>query len=127
MLEKLFKFPIAMIDGDEKEKKAERAKDLALAEEELDIIIGEAECPHYDFMCISDRWLPTSESLQNAMDGNFDACLVVFSHSGSFLVPWNKEKFKRELNKFRDTIPKEEPVQFSVIDLSKFKEKDSEE
>jgi hypothetical protein len=103
MLENLFEFPIVMVDGDNEEKKIERNQSLALPgteDEELDLIIGYAECPYYDFISVTDRWLPTAESLENAMNGKFDACYVVFGSSGSFVVPWNKKKFKERYIKF---------------------------
>lgn len=101
MLDTLFKFPIVMIDGDNEEKKHK----LGLPNEEaVDIITGEAECPYYDLISITDRWLPTDESIENAMNGQFDACYVVFGASGSFVVPWNKEKFKQEYRQFMQSI-----------------------
>ncbi len=137
MLDKLFKFPIATIDGMNEEKKMKKAEDYNMEEQELDMVIGEAECPYYDFLCISDRWLPTKESFQDALDGNFNACYVVFSSSGSFIVPWSKEKFKKELQNFIDNLPKEAPtVSFSLLDPDdvkklfgekKEKEKDKED
>jgi hypothetical protein len=97
MLGTLFKFPIVMVDGDNEERK----HNLGLpGEEEVDIIVGEAECPYYDFISITDRWLPTEESVRRAMDREFDACYVVFGASGSFVVPWNKKRFKEEYRKF---------------------------
>lgn len=105
MLENLFNFPIVMVDGDNEERKNKRA-DLVGQEEdqELDIIIGEAECPVFDFICVSDRWLPTDQSFQNALSKKFDACFVVFGASGSFIVPWNKAKFKAKLKEFADKL-----------------------
>lgn len=111
MMEKLFKFPIVMVDGNKEEEKEKRREGLGLSsngvDEEVDIIIGEAECPYYDFVSVTDRWLPTDESYNKALDGRFDACSVYFSQSGSFVVPWNKEKFKKELKAFIKTIPKD--------------------
>lgn len=91
-----------MVDGDNEDRK----QSLALpGENEVDIIIGEADCPYYDFISVSDRWLPTEESFRKALDGEFEACYVVFSISGSYVVPWNKKKFKRELAKFTKSQP----------------------
>lgn len=103
MLDILFKFPIAMVDGD-----AEEAKHLLALpnEDEVDIIYGEAEVPYHDFVGIIDRWLPTAESRARAAEGEFDACHVMFSISGSYLVPWNKEKFKAEIGKFAEQFNK---------------------
>ena len=84
MLDTLFKFPIIMVDGDNEEKKLNRKESLALDEEdELDIIIGEAECPYYDLIAITDRWIPGQEGLDKALEGEFDACHVIFGSSGS--------------------------------------------
>lgn len=105
MLDTLFKFPIVMVDGDNEEKKHK----LGLPnEEEVDMITGEAECPYYDLISITDRWLPTEDSVHNAMSGKFDACYVVFGASGSFVVPWNKERFKSEYRKFLKSVPIED-------------------
>lgn len=96
-LQCLFKFPIVMVDGDNEDRKTA----LALpGDREVDIIIGEAECPYSDFISITDRWLPTIDSFNKALDGEFEACFVCFGTSGNFVVPWNKAEFKRKLSKF---------------------------
>lgn len=106
LLDTLFTFPIIMVDGDNEEKKhrsKKRLEELGLDEEDdeqVDIIIGEADCPYFDFLSVTDRWLPTSESVNRAIEGKFEACFVMFSQSGNYVVPWNKEKFKEELRKF---------------------------
>lgn len=107
MLSKLFAFPIIMVDGDKEDRKARGMQDLGLKEEEEDIqfIIGEAECPYYDFVSVTDRWVPTDASFNNAIEGKFDACGVTFATSGSFIVPWNKKRFKKELAKFIESQP----------------------
>jgi hypothetical protein len=116
MLDTLFKFPIVMVDGDNEEKKHK----LGLPNEEaVDIITGEAECPYYDLISITDRWLPTEDSFQNAMEGTFDACYVIFGASGSFVVPWNKEKFKEEYRKFMAGIEVDPETSNKVRLLSK--------
>lgn len=98
MLDNLFKFPILMVDAAD----AEKNKNLrpSYEDDELDIIIGEAEMPYQDFVSILDRWMPNRESLERAREGDFDACYVTFQGSGSFLVPWKKERFKKEFVKF---------------------------
>lgn len=102
MFENLFKFPVVMVDGNREEEKEREMQRLNLPSEqyEVDVIIGEAECPYYDFVSVTDRWLPTQESFQRAIQGKFDACSVLFSHSGTFVVPWPREKFKKALSKF---------------------------
>lgn len=125
ILDKLFKFPVVMIDGDNEDKKARTSDALALDnEQDADMIIGEAECPYYDFVSVTDRWLPSDESLQKALEGNFEACGVTFSQSGTFIVPWNKKKFKRELSKFIATMPKEQELLMTHEDLIQFIKKD---
>lgn len=100
-LEILFEFPILMVDGTLEEKK----NVLGLKDgSELDIVYGYAECPFHDFVSVSDRWIPTQESFEKAQDGRFDACFVIFSHSGSFVVPWTRQKFKKEYIKFVNSI-----------------------
>ena len=36
----------------------------------------------------------------------FDACSVSFSRCGNFVVPWTKEKFKKKLSEFVESVPK---------------------
>ncbi len=97
MMENLFKFPIIMIDGDSEDKKLERGRSLGMdANDEVDIIEGEAECPYDDFLCIADRWIPTPEGLDSALQGKFNASYVMFGNCGSYLVPWTREQFKKD-------------------------------
>ena len=103
MLDDLFTFPVILVDGRNEESKFKENERLGIAtdeEDELDIAIGEAEYPFFDFIGIEDRWMPDTPSFQKAMDGNFNACLVKFSNVGHLLVPWKKEKFKTELASF---------------------------
>jgi len=109
MLEHLFKFPIVMVDGNREEQKDRQNELLAIdSREEPEVIRGEAECPYYDFISVADRWLPSDRSFSKAMDGRFDACSVIFLHSGTYVVPWSKEKFKEEISKFAEKAKKEE-------------------
>lgn len=101
MLEDLFVFPIVMVDGDAEEKKGS----LGIGEDEVDIIIGEAECPYNDFISVADRWLPTEESHSRALDGKFDACYVIFDGCGGYVCPWTKTKFKSKLRSFIQSRP----------------------
>lgn len=111
MLNKLFKFPIIMFDQGYEERKLQNNEDLGLKSDvELDPIIGFAECPYWDFISVSDRWQPGKRSVQSALDGNFDACGVIFSQSGSYTVPWTREKFKKEFQKFLDEFEEEEDL-----------------
>lgn len=108
MLDKLFKFPIIMIDGN-KEDEQPRFTDPDLqkltGENDLELVFGEAECPYDDFLCIADRWLPNDNSYNMALnDRKFDACQVSFDKSGTYIVPWSKERFKKELKKFVDGV-----------------------
>jgi hypothetical protein len=102
MTKELFKFPIILIDGSMEDKKMKDSEMLGLSLEvdDPEIIYAEAECPYYDFLSISDRWLPTEESFQNAKKGIFDACNVVFLNSGAFIVPMSKEEFRESLDNF---------------------------
>lgn len=129
-LDKLFAFPIIMIDGDNEERKASKRDQYGSLginnsdddDEEIDVIIGEAECPYYDFVSISDRWLPTHESLQKAItERKFEACNVVFAQAGTFMVPWSKKRFKKELSKFMETQPQAMDIELSILpkDLEK--------
>jgi hypothetical protein len=110
MTKELFKFPIILIDGSMEDKKMKDSEilGLSLEDDEPDIIYAEAECPYYDFLSISDRWLPTEESFQNAKKGIFDACNVVFLNSGAFVVPMSKEEFREALESFIDGYNEEE-------------------
>lgn len=107
MLNALFTFPVVMIDGDNEERKMEqqiRDKELlgGTNNEGYDMAFGEAEYPYWDFIGIEDRWLPTPESFNKALEGKFEACLVRFIHAGQILVPWTRKKFKAELTKFAE-------------------------
>lgn len=121
MLENLFKFPIVMIDGQREEQKEEHSELLGFAKPtSLDLIIGEAECPYDDFISISDRWMPTDESYDRALAKKFDACSVIFMNSGTYVVPWTKEKFKRELTKFAEKVKPDLPqVEYNLVRLTK--------
>ena len=119
MLNELFTFPIVMIDGDNEERKIKNKEQdellgLKRAEEQedetYDIVFGEAEYPYWDFIGVEDRWLPSKESLEQALKGNFDACIVRFLHAGQLLVPWSKGKFKKELKKFAQAYELANPV-----------------
>lgn len=106
LLQNLFKFPALMVDADMYDQKEKRNQLLALEEDtDLDIIRCEVECPYFDFVSIADRWIPTAESRDNAKAGVFNHCFVVFGTSGSYTVPWSKEKFKKELVKFAERLP----------------------
>jgi hypothetical protein len=127
MLEELFTFPIVMIDGENEEKKQEDRERLGdilskpSEDDEYDIIYGEAEYPYWDFIGVEDRWLPTSGSLQKAIDGKFDACIVKFVNVGQLLVPWSKKKFKSEITKFGEAYNTKKPAkdrELKVITLS---------
>lgn len=116
-LDHLFTFPIIMVDGDNEDKKYEEHEKLGMGgDDDPDIIEDEACIPYYDFVSVSDRWQPTSVSLNKAMSGKFDACGVLFAHSGTFIVPWTKERFIKEMKKFIEKLPKEE---IRVVQLSK--------
>ena len=120
MLDTLFKFPVIMMDSENEERK-ELNKDLLGSSEndEIDIIIGEVECPYWDFISVSDRWIPNQTSFQNALNGKFDACGVIFASSGSYTVPWTKDKFKKEFQKFLNKMPKSETRVISLTSSTK--------
>lgn len=108
MFKDLFKFPIVLIDGENEERKRKEGELFSREEQaEYDIITGYAEFPYYDFRGMEDRWMPSEESLERAMKGKFDACLVNFLHASSQLVPWTKEKFKQEIGKFMEEREKD--------------------
>lgn len=115
-LEHLFTFPIIMIDGASEDKKEHDSEILGIPlTNDVEMIEGEACIPYYDFISVSDRWLPTDKSLQNAMERKFDACGVLFAHSGTFIVPWSKERFKKELEKFIKKQPEEYTSHSAII------------
>lgn len=110
MLDELFTFPTVMVDGENEDEKMKKAGLLNRdTPDPVDLIYGESEFPYYDFVGIADKWLPTPESLERALNGKFDACIVIFSNVGPLLVPWTRAKFKRELRKFIGTLPKPDP------------------
>jgi hypothetical protein len=97
-----FKFPIIVVNSDWEELERER-KDKSGVEITLDTdyVIGECEVPHYDRLAnIYDVFRPSEASFAKAKERIFNACTVVFEGAGSYTVPWNKDKFKREYNKF---------------------------
>jgi hypothetical protein len=106
MLERLFKFPVILVDVENEEKKEKEKALLALdsEEKEYDMIYGEAEYPCFDFVGIEDRWIPGRESMEKAMEGKFNASIVKFLNVVPLLVPWNKEKFKKKLKEFIDNL-----------------------
>ncbi len=105
MLKNLFAFPIVMIDGDEENEKTKLMEELALdSREELSVIHGEAELPYFDFMGITDRWIPTEASRDNAKKGNFDHCMVLFQNAGTYICPWPKAEFKKRIEVFAKTV-----------------------
>lgn len=109
-LNDLFKFPIVMADGGIEQRKEMQKEKLNLPnqeDDEMDIVIGEAEYPYNLFVGISDRWLPKKESFREAQESLvFDACYVTFSGIGSFIVPWKKAKFKKEFTTFVRALQK---------------------
>lgn len=101
MIDDLFKFPIILIDGMNEEQKAKSRQSMGLnTTDDIDIIYAEAEYPYYDFIGIEDRWLPNQQSLDRAMRGKFNCCMVMFQNSGTHMVPWTKEKFKNAIQEF---------------------------
>jgi hypothetical protein len=122
MLENLFKFEIVMVDGAKEEEKLLKSQKMGMEtkKEPVDIIMGEAECPYYDLISITDRWLPTEESYQNALNGQFDACSVVFLHSGTYVVPWPKRVFKKRYNEFVSKLPqKKQEKEVQMVGFTK--------
>lgn len=127
-LDNLFKFPVMMIDVEieqRKEKKRSKYSDDDILsqvmensdDDGVEIISGEAECPYYDFVSVVDRWIPTKYSRDKAKKGKFDNCFVVFGNSGSFVVPWPKDKFKQELKTFIGLRKVVEPEKEVIINI----------
>lgn len=113
MTKELFKFPIILIDGSVEDRKIKDSEmlGLTLENEDPDIIYAEAECPYYDFLSVSDRWLPTDSSFENAKKGIFDACNVLFLNSGAFIVPMSKEEFRESLENFMENYHADEEIE----------------
>lgn len=116
-LDNLFKFPIIMIDGDKEDEKNEYKRDLNISLEDPELIVGEVMVPHEDFLFIRDRWNLTSDSYEKALSGNFECCIVEFRECGSFIVPWKKEKFLKELNLFRQNLKPENKQDFLIVNI----------
>jgi hypothetical protein len=118
MLDRLFKFPVILVDVDNEEKKQKEIERMALPgaqERDYDIIYGEAEYPFHDFVGIEDRWIPNKESMQRALDGDFEACVVKFLNVVPQLVPWTKEKFKSEIGKFAEGYAEKKAKELEAI------------
>lgn len=105
--DKLFKFPIMMVDSEEEEKRKKLGFSIT-GDDDPEIIYGEAEYPYYDFVGVEDRWIPNSVSLEAAKEGNFSACVVKFNNLPLMLVPWPKAKFKKEYIEFVNHIIQKE-------------------
>lgn len=117
MSDKLFCFPFLMVYKEEDDEK-NKILGLPSNEEERIIIRGEAEYPYYDFIGVEDRWVPTKESLENATNGEFDACVVKFANVPQMLVPWTKAKFKREYDKFVEVVKSRNEEQSTILAVS---------
>jgi hypothetical protein len=109
MLDALFTFPVVNIDGDNEERKLKENDLLGDNDLPYDMVFGEAEYPYWDFIGIEDRWLPTTESFNKALDGKFEACMVRFVHAGQLLVPWTRKKFKTEIANFAKEFEESNP------------------
>lgn len=98
----LFTFPILLIDSENEERKRKTRDILGNKDDEegYDVAKAEAQYAYYNFRGIEDRWLPSEESFDRALEGKFDACSVIFVHSAPVLVPWPKQKFKDRLAEF---------------------------
>ena len=133
ILDDLFKFPIVEADGNIEQRKLSKKErfgnmpDDDGEEEEMDIAYGEAECPCRFFIGLYDRWLPSDESFRKAQEGIFEACHVTFSTIGSFLVPWTKEKFKKEYKKFVNDYNKKIEEERKQLFSEKMEERPKEE
>ena len=93
-VDNLFRMPVILIDG----RKEDQGKNLGIpGEANIEYVVGDLEVPADDFIGVVDRWLPTDESYEKAQEGHFEACYVIFGHSGNWVCVWNKEKFKRKL------------------------------
>lgn len=106
MLEKLFAFPIVMIDGDEELKRVKRSLSSETEEEDdlSTVFIGEAELPYDDFLGAIDRWGADPESKEKAKKGIYDHCTVIFDKGGTYTVPWSKKKFKEKIALFEKKL-----------------------
>lgn len=109
LFQNLFKFPVVLADGDYEARKRDSDLFPNAQDEDMETVIGEAEVPYFGFVSVLTRWLPQAASRDKALqEGIFDACYVQFD-SGSYLVPWTKERFKREYKQFVESLPKQEP------------------
>lgn len=117
ILDEMFKFPCVMVDGDNEQTKKNLFSGMT-NQPELDIVIGEVECPYFMLIGLKDAWMPSNESFQRAMnDREFEACIATFANLGQTLVPWSKEKFKKEYRKFVEGVKKVAP-QMQLITLT---------
>lgn len=118
ILDDFFKFPCVMVDGDNEMSKKTLYSGSG-NEPVLDVVIGEAECPYFALIGLSDKWMPDEESFNNALEHReFNACLVTIANIGQYLVPWNKEKFKKEYRKFVESVKAKEPKTTQVLLLT---------
>ena len=101
MFEKHIKFPVILVDGAQADSQFEKNESMGLEGETYpEYVIGEAEVPYDDYSHIVDLWKPSLDSYDKARDKIFDCCLVYFQTCGTYMVPMNKEKFKKKLEAF---------------------------
>ncbi len=127
ILDEMFKFPCVMVDGDNEMSKKSLYSGSG-NDPELDIVIGECEYPHFALIGVSDKWMPNERSFQSALqDEKFDACLVTWANIGQVLVPWSKEKFKKEFRKFVATIKPKAEIQLITLTEEQIKQIEDEQ
>lgn len=121
-LDDLFQFPVMAVDAYKEYQREKNSENLGFEESsQPETIRTTAEHPYYEFLSIEDRWLASEDSIDRAKQGIFDACIVKFTTSDFLLVPWSREKFKRELRAFSEKREKESPmdVQTTILEAIK--------
>lgn len=120
MFEDYFKMPVIMVDGYREEKKAQ--KESEFDENEMDVVVGEAEIYWEDtVVSLVEMWYPDEIGFSNALKLKiFEATKVQFKSGMEFLVDWPKSKFKKEWSKFveeRAKVWKEKTDNIQIINL----------
>ncbi len=95
----VFKFPIVMMD--KKAASSDGMEGLGISRD-VEYAIGYVELEDIsDYIGMTDRWMPSEDSYQRAVNGDFEACNVMFDKSGMFTVPMPRKKFRRLLEEYR--------------------------
>lgn len=108
-----FTFPSIHIDGDYEITKEERKEKMGgEVEFNPEYLICYTEVgPDDEVMFLTEAWYPSESGFAYARDNEeFPCTRVTFGNAGTFLIAWNKNKFKKLWSDFKDGLPKMEII-----------------